>query len=128
VYVQSHVESLLFSGEGVTNASLTQSIEKDLGNHAKSDPEGLYSRVPEFFSNILGLFLDGRNRHAVLASSTVMVAQYTSPRLHFSHCCTDSHKAVFRHQRLCLPHDHRVSAAEQGTKSRPNTRVSGAAQ
>ena len=75
VYVQSHVEALLFSGAEVTNTSLTRSIKKDLEDNANSDPEGLYSRLSEFFSNIDGLFSDGRNRHAVIASSVVMIAQ-----------------------------------------------------
>lgn len=75
MYIQSHVEALLFSGEEVTNPSLTRSIKKDLDNNANYDPEGLYSRVYEFFSNIGGLFSDGRNRHAVIASSVVMIAQ-----------------------------------------------------
>lgn len=82
MYVQSHVEALLFSGEEVTNASLARSIKKDLENIPTSNSEGLYRRVSEFFSNIGGLFSDGRNRHAVLASSVVMIAQYSSHSLH----------------------------------------------
>lgn len=89
MYVQSHVEALLFSGEDVTNASLTRSIKSDLESNANSDSQGLYSRVSEFFSNIGGLFSDGRNRHAVLASGVVMVAQYASHTLYTSISATN---------------------------------------
>ncbi|KAH0364808.1 MFS general substrate transporter, partial [Aureobasidium melanogenum] len=80
VYVHSHVETLLFSGKDVTTATLSRSLDKDM--ELQADPDSKFQelcfRVYEFFSNILGLFRNARNRRAVIASSVVMIAQQFS--------------------------------------------------
>ncbi|KAH0271671.1 MFS general substrate transporter, partial [Aureobasidium melanogenum] len=80
VYVNSHVETLLFSGKDVTTATLSRSLDKDMELQADSHSkfQELCFRVYEFFSNILGLFRSARNRRAVIASSVVMIAQQFS--------------------------------------------------
>ena len=107
VYIQSHVETLLFSEEEVNHVSLTRSLREESGDDEKSDSAALFSRISEFFSNILGLFSDGRNRHAVLASSVVMIAQYASYGINYPQYITNEHQAVFGHQHLCLSCNYR---------------------
>ncbi|CAD0095548.1 unnamed protein product, partial [Aureobasidium vineae] len=88
VYVQSHVEALLFAGEEVTTDVLSERLDHDLENDLApaSKFHELCSRVYEFFSNIFGLFRDGRNRRAVVASGVVMIAQHKYLCLSRNHC------------------------------------------
>lgn len=80
IYIQSSVEALLSSGDEVTTASLSRDLDKDTKPYEKSDwgHHEFFYRVHEFFSKIFGLFQDGRNRRAVVASSVVMISQYVS--------------------------------------------------
>ncbi|KAH0274212.1 MFS general substrate transporter, partial [Aureobasidium melanogenum] len=80
VYVQSRVEALLSLGIEVTTATLSRDLDEDTKPYAKSDWgfNKFFFRIHEFFSNIFGLFRDGRNRRAVVASSVVMIAQQFS--------------------------------------------------
>ncbi|KAG9944286.1 MFS general substrate transporter, partial [Aureobasidium melanogenum] len=77
VYVQSRVEHLQLSKKDLTTTTLSRSLDEDeeVFTESTSNVLELGSRVFEFFANILGLFRDGRNRHAVVASGIVMIAQ-----------------------------------------------------
>lgn len=78
VYVQSRVEHLQLSKKDLTTTTLSRSLDEDeeVFTESTSNVLELGSRLFEFFANILGLFKDGRNRHAVVASGIVMIAQY----------------------------------------------------
>lgn len=78
IYVQSRVEHLQLSGKDLSTTALSQSLDDDREacTDSTSKVYELRSRVFEFFANILRLFRDGRNRHAVVASGIVMIAQY----------------------------------------------------
>ncbi|KAH0031911.1 MFS general substrate transporter, partial [Aureobasidium melanogenum] len=80
VYVQSRVEHLQLSGSDLTTTTLSQSLDDDREAYTEPTSKILQfgSRVLEFFVNILGLFQDSRNRHAVVASGIVMIAQQFS--------------------------------------------------